>query len=583
MYIKKLIVIAISGALLGCGGGGSSSSATTAGTGQPASTLLSGTAAGGAAIIGTVTIKDSLGRQVTGPIVAGHYNIDVAGLTGPFLLRASGTVGGSNVAYVSAATADDLGKTINITPFTDLIVANIAGKAAAAYFDQPDYTRLSAREIKSATDTLAARIGPILADLGVEAGFDLLRTAFAADHTKFDAVMDMVHVSVDASTNKALITNVIDGQHIEDDLASKADTTALPKAPDGSLTTAASDLAAIEQVLTKYSALFATSIPAANNTQLLSLIADDFLNDGLDKARFLSPDSELTADMIGFKLSSPTILRKVSDSVLWVRFNYAEGGTSGSSGTAKMQFRKNASGVWQMAGNRQHADITIHSVNSRYIDGASTYFSRNLEVWIDSSADTIQYARLTGPGLDTAGVELVRSTDAAATNFNVSGLPYSGSFVPDCVDRNNQQPCIDFTQMGSNAQYTITYLDAARTPQATDTVMVPTAPVSNDEARANVATRFASFDSSRFLPASYAGLANGGSISVSWTNPTDSSHVTHHLGFQVGDTSFHNDLKRTDTTKVLGSWSSGTPGSAGQVWIFTADSQARRYVTTQVY
>src|SRR5665647_3536297 len=82
---------------------------TTAAPPAPvASTILSRTVAGGAAVVGTVLVTDSKGASKGATIEAnGHYSIDVSGMTGPFVLKAAGTVGNTTVTYYSAATTAD--------------------------------------------------------------------------------------------------------------------------------------------------------------------------------------------------------------------------------------------------------------------------------------------------------------------------------------------------------------------------------------------------------------------------------------------------------------------------------------------
>ncbi|MEW6611853.1 MAG: hypothetical protein ACOY5C_14240 [Pseudomonadota bacterium] len=71
----RLLPLLTSLAVAGCGGDSSTTTATT-------STVIAGTAAGGAPIVGTVTIKDSLGSQRSAQIQAdGSYRIDVSGMT----------------------------------------------------------------------------------------------------------------------------------------------------------------------------------------------------------------------------------------------------------------------------------------------------------------------------------------------------------------------------------------------------------------------------------------------------------------------------------------------------------------------
>lgn len=99
--MKAALMIGAAMLFAACGGGGDSPSGSSVGA---ASTTVSGTAAGGAPLIGTVTVKDSKGVERSKNIdlaAAGAYSIDVTGLTPPFVLRADGTVEGTRVTYFS--------------------------------------------------------------------------------------------------------------------------------------------------------------------------------------------------------------------------------------------------------------------------------------------------------------------------------------------------------------------------------------------------------------------------------------------------------------------------------------------------
>ena len=224
-----LAALATTFVLTACGGGGDDEDG---GTPVVPTTTISGTAAAGAPVIGQVTVRDSLGAQKTVTIAAdGRYEVDVSDMTGPFQFRAVGTVGGRTVALTSAATGDDVGKTINITPFTHLIVANAVGRAVEDFLSDAEFAHLTTAELNAARDTLTQRLLPILQEFGVEDSFDLLRSAFTANRENFDAVMDVVRVTVDPTTHQAIIRDLINNQQIADDLASQADATVLPNPP----------------------------------------------------------------------------------------------------------------------------------------------------------------------------------------------------------------------------------------------------------------------------------------------------------------------------------------------------------------
>ena len=137
--------------IVACGGGGGGST--------PASTTITGTAAAGAPIVGTVTIKDSStpAKDKFVTIAAdGKYTIDVSGLTAPFMLRADGAVGGRTYSLYSAAASADVNGTINITPLTDLIVANIAGQIAGSYYASGNFSTFTPAALNAAEAALQA-------------------------------------------------------------------------------------------------------------------------------------------------------------------------------------------------------------------------------------------------------------------------------------------------------------------------------------------------------------------------------------------------------------------------------------------
>ena len=282
-------------AAAGCGGGGGG------GTPPPEPTTLSGTAAAGAAVIGTVTVKGALGNTNSALIEAdGSYDVDVTGLTAPYRLRAQGTVGGRQVKLFSYAVESDIGGTVNITPFTDLIIANVAGQLAENFFDQPQQANpLDEADIEAQETELQAKLQDVLSAVGVGASIDLLRTSFSADHSGLDAVLDIVRVEVDPVNIEATITNLVENTSITDDLQNTGETTTLTVNDPAALLTSADETQAIKALFDGFTAAFATGLPTGSTlTAVQNAFADDFLEDGYNKSLFLS---EITTDptMIG--------------------------------------------------------------------------------------------------------------------------------------------------------------------------------------------------------------------------------------------------------------------------------------------
>lgn len=594
------LALAVCGAVFvsACGGGGgdSSTSTSTQTTSPTSLTLVTGTAAAGSPIIGKVAVKDSTGAQRTVDIATdGSYSVDVAGMSAPFLFRATGTVGGRDVAYVSASTGAG---TVNITPFTDLIVANIVGMATETYFasTNPSANTITAAELSARTQELATRIRPALDALGVARTFDLLHTAFKADHSGFDAVMDVLKVEVDAAAAKATITNVVDNQKVIDDLTSKTDNTAL-SAADSTLQTAVGDLAGIENLLKSLTSLYATRVPSS--TALTNLIDPDALDYGLNRGGMVTSARMLDENSIGIKMSNPAIIKRSEDGkVMWVNYQYHMPAT-GESGTNLTAFRKSASGTWLLFGNRQLADTSIDSVNARYTQNLQTSqysYSRYLGFWTSENAPSaIQYVTFSGPGLPTGvqlpaviggsfdGIVLRRSGATVGSSFDVIGS--AGTWLTLCQDletSSQAEPCVDETKLVANGEYTVKYYDANGNRLGEVVPMIlPAGPVANAAAQANGSQWFAAF--STFSPERVSQIVNGTNIRFNWTLPSNPSYVPRDIDLYTADYSFHQRLKKADTSRVIGLWSAPTPPAYASIGINVHGPLNRQFTTGWTY
>ena len=300
------MTFSLSGALVlaGCGGSSGGTAAVT-----PASpTLISGVAGTGGPITpamnGVVTIQDSASpaHTATTPTDAnGNYSFTAAQLASwnaPYMLEINYKVGGVDYNLNSAATASDLtsgSATINITPLTDLVIANLAGTIAANVFkNQSTYTsQLTATALAAGASALAAQLQPILAAEGVSASVDLFRTSFTANGTGIDAVLDALKVTQDPATKTATITSRLDGSTITNVLGTT--NTATLAAP--ATTVPVTDLQAITSFFGSFSTGM-TNAPAPTDPALLAFFDQtNFLQDGKQLAAFLQ---QVTTD--------PTIL-----------------------------------------------------------------------------------------------------------------------------------------------------------------------------------------------------------------------------------------------------------------------------------
>ncbi len=199
--------------LAGCGGSSSTTPAVVTPplvvTPPPVTvtppTTLSGTAAIGAPIRGTVFAIDVNGRISPPATTAalGAFTVDVAGMTAPFILSITGTAGGNLVTLNSIATA--AGQTVNITPLTDLIVSTASGQpggSALASLCAPVASVVPAACTAALTEAarpakLDAAVAAVVAMISPinTAGTNPLTGAFSANGTGMDAILDQILVT----------------------------------------------------------------------------------------------------------------------------------------------------------------------------------------------------------------------------------------------------------------------------------------------------------------------------------------------------------------------------------------------------
>lgn len=165
-HIHRLsfISLATAATLAACGGGGSDPAPTTT------ATTLDGVAAVGAAISGgTVTAKCAAGTPEVGKTTAsdGSYTLKLNGATAPCMVKVSGgTVNGVANTQVLHGFATAAG-TVNVTPLTELALAQALGGEPAAAFNA--FSATSATTVAGKLDAARAYVGTQLTALGLSA------------------------------------------------------------------------------------------------------------------------------------------------------------------------------------------------------------------------------------------------------------------------------------------------------------------------------------------------------------------------------------------------------------------------------
>jgi hypothetical protein len=328
---------------------------------------VKGVAAAGAAIVGTVTVKGSLGMTTSSLIEAdGSYDIDVTGLTAPFRLRAQGTVGGKNYVLYSYAETTDLGNTINITPFTDLIIANVAQQIAQNFFDSEVMTSLSSDEVMAQEAALQAKLQQVFDALGLEAAIDLLRSSFAADHSGLDAALDIVQIE-STGDNIVTITNILDGSSIEDDISDQEDNDATLPADAEDVQEAVTETQAIANLFINFAAEFAEELPSTD--ALEDYFSEDFLLDDNTRGEFIT-DISTDPSIIGLGFSSVSISNLDSTAgTATVDFHVFFNGEVDSENETWLVARHETLG-WQLRGNQRIVDLNSLSFHCNDNDGS---------------------------------------------------------------------------------------------------------------------------------------------------------------------------------------------------------------------
>ena len=494
-YVLRTILMTFSLAgvlaLAGCGGGGG----TAAGTPTPTSTIISGTAAAGAPIVGTVSIRDSSSNPQpvkTGiPIAAdGKYSVDVKGLTAPFAFLADGTVGGKRVQLYSAATQADVGGTIDITPFTDLVVRNIAGTIATTLADAiaAKLPGLTAADLDAKRVDLTNKLGPVLLAAGLSSSIDLLRASFNADGTGLDRFMDLV--KVDATVPTAVtITNILDAANpLTVDTATG--TTSGTLSATGITATATTPVDGIAQTFNTFGTFFATSLPSPTNTNLTALFSGTFIDGGQSSGAFLT-DITTNNSIIGLKFANGVVVDSVDTvaGTAWVHFvpvSAAGADLAHDQPGGAINWRmKLVAGKWLFDGDQRIANVRVrtfaqqnvcNSGNNGGCTVASATYLTGLNLNIDNKAQAaIGSAVVTGPGLPPAGLKLT-----AVPNQTWFSLPVSTN-CGGCTNNNYAMTDANIQNIPANSTYTVALYSNTTSPTllATYTDVVPVAPVLN--------------------------------------------------------------------------------------------------------
>lgn len=448
-----LIVAGVIG-LAACGGGSSSTSTTAA-------SQINGTAASGAPFAGaTITLTDANGTQRSATAGSdGSFTIDVTGLIAPFVIKASGTVGGTTSTYVAVmadAVAAGGTRTLNVTPLTTAVAALLSDNNDP--LDMTDVTKLKAKatsaEIKKVVDALKLVLAPVISATGANAAtFDPMATAFKADRTGLDSVLDAVKVAVTA-----------DGVTLTNAFAPTQESSADPTAPatpslvltKNNLTTSLIPLPApsvtvstVATIVDKWrdqlDACFA--LPAADRVTTTTVNGSTYVTgvkgacaqiSGFDASyksygyNVVQRYGYVLIDpaMDGAKFGVPEILTLIKtetgDDLALFRlpFKRSDGDTNHVVDVAKRFAAATAADSgWRVIGNQLDYDASVEARMDRVVDvknGNKTLYISKLRLYFNPlgpNASDVNTVKITGPGLPDAGVVLGKSDSCGTADY----------------------------------------------------------------------------------------------------------------------------------------------------------------------
>jgi hypothetical protein len=472
--LKWALLALTSATLISCGGGGSS---TTTSTSSGAATI-SGVAATGAPIAGaTIILTDVNGKTATTTAGAdGSYNLDVTGLTAPFVVVASGAVGDAQTVQTSvlaSAPAAGASSTVNINPLTNAIVTALTSASDPSAITS-SMSSITAGSIASATSLLNQALGGLASAAGAGSSFNPISDLATANGTGFDRLLDNLSISNQPKTGAILFAK--DGVTVDDMAATSAVPT--PFTPSSNTTLVVSNTSNSASALpdslkvrdytvanflqAAFNACFAVanSNSRSTNSACMSLGTSDYKNNGKTLAEDLS--GWMTSSYDGATFSRPQIIRFYTPTRALVKIS----GTRADGIVFSLQTvlsklagstwasAESSSGTWQLTGNQRDFGVRVTAEAMRQIElnpnyyAPSGYFSSlnfSFDITVNNLANTVfaqtggdasnpgvscsgsacSYVNVTGPGLPVAGIFLKRANITNTSCNTTLELAYS--------------------------------------------------------------------------------------------------------------------------------------------------------------
>jgi len=559
-YVMRTFVLTIiTGAVLcACGGGGTSASNNSkvnsgngsndnTGGGTTTGTTLSGTAAGGAPMVGTVVVKHANGETAPVSISSdGTYSVDVSQLTGPFVIKATGTVGGQATTYYSVATASDVGAKVNVTPLSSLITANLAGGRPENFDTGTSIISASvnATAIGTAVSNIKAMLAPVLQTQSISTTFDPLHSTFTANGQGFDAALDLIRVEFDSEdASKATLRNVVTGQTVQDNLASNSDSTVIAS-PSSDMASAITNLQGIRQTLSTLSSLLTNGMPN-DTSSVVALHTVDYVDKGITDPITTILGGGTNAEVAGVSFKDPVIVKQFTETLWLVTLGIRIPNQPIFNTTVYMKKvdgsgSESTTGTWKIAGDQLAYDINMYPVG-RQTDGSSTDETA-IAFNLMNAPSNVRTMTIQGPGLVSA-YTYVGSPSATDTlvfkrspgstgqsgfwSVNSNGSVNTGNTWLGRCATPNASTCLTPSDIRPGNAYVVRALDAngAEVRQFT-AVLKQRLPSANS---VSLGVYASALSTNKTL----SQMSSGSSVSVSWTLPASLNRPDQVLGVEL--------------------------------------------------
>lgn len=476
LKLRVTFLMAMGLAVYGCGGGGGGSSPPP----SSSTSSLSGTAAKGAAIASaTVTIKGANGLMKTGTTASdGSYNINVSGLTAPYLVK---VVSGPTTLY---SVGEQTG-TANVHPLTDLIIRtwyDVQSLSIDTAFANPIAAPLpSATELGVITSVIEKLVQKwiVAANLNTVT-FDLFTTPFTANHSGFDGFLDtltvasgVIRVDIPATTGvdqtTTLIVNASGITANTTIVASGVTSTSFSSAYVPATPAAAAAMTGVLTTLSNMATTINSKGMSLAGADLLPYFDANFLGRGRSSAQ---EAAAMASDMAGTTLNAFTIDHVLSFDAVNNVISISGKASQTQNGVTVDQlvdeegdgliFKKQTNGSWLFYGNQKRARAQVSYISENRMTGLSCpsgcdglYYA--LQAQLGAVSGVVSSATIAGPiNGSTQTLPLTKSS-----NSSTHGGVVEEQF--DLMDSNQwfyQVPPANFAPAGSVYTFMVNFADS---------------------------------------------------------------------------------------------------------------------------